>query len=446
MRNKFSNVAHSDVLKFINDIPNSSLKIPDSIKAIKRGTETNFEFNILLECQKCYEINEEIANCVSCGSLMKKVSKKNNFLIHLPLKQQIKQLLDKYFDEIIAYLNREHLEGFISDVDDSVIYKKINAKYVEVENVYSLFFSINADGAAIFNSSQGSMWPVQLYANFLPPKIRFLSENIILSTVYYGKKKPDMFKLFYTLAKEFDDLNEHLITVYKKNEFWNFRPLMLFCICDLPARAQVQAMKGPTGKFGCPFCYHEGVSIKNLAGRKTVRYVKSNEIQLRTHEETTNITHQLNGNERVDSIKGIKGINAMILFRNIDFVHSFPVDIMHNIFLGIVNDTVLIWLGKKRIPKPPYREYKIKSTVLRKRLEQRILCLKPNVEFHRKPRSIFEIGNFKASELMHLLWYYLRYCLIGILPNRVVKHFEKLSVSTYILCKEQISNSEKTTQ
>lgn len=442
VRNKLSNRAHSNVLKFVNDV-NSSLKIPNSLNAIKKCTETNFEYKILLECQNCFEINKEIPNCLCCGSPMKKDSKKNNFLVHMPLKQQIQQLLDKHFEQIIAYLNREHIEGVMSDVDDSLIYKKINSKYVEIENVFSLFFSINADGAAIFNCSKGSMWPVQLYANFLPPRIRYSSENIILSTVYYGKKKPDMFRLLHTLAKEFDDLGQNLITVFKKQVFWNFRPLLLFCITDLPARAQIQAMKGPTGKFGCPYCYHEGVPTKNLAERKTIRYVQSKEMKLRTHEETVKITQQLNGNKKLDSIKGIKGINAMILFKNIDFIHSFPIDIMHGVFLGIVNDTVQIWLGKKQIPKPAYKDYKIKSVLLRKRLEQRILKLKPTVEIHRKPRSIFEIGNFKASELMYFLWYYLRYSLVGILPNRVIKNFEKLSVSTYILCKENICESEK---
>lgn len=71
--------------------------------------------------------------------------------------------------------------------------------------------------------------------------------------------------------------------------------------------------------------------------------------------------------------------------------------------------------------------------------------LKPTIEFSRKPRSIFEVANFKATELMNLLFYYLRYCIVGILPNKVVKNFEKLSAATYILCKKEIKRSEMET-
>lgn len=187
IQNNLSNKALSDVVKFANDMPNAAINIPKN-NSLKRCIEKDFEPYILLECERCHVINKEIPKCANCDTPMKKDSKKNNFLVHFSLKKQINRLLDRYFDEIIAYINREHTQDMISDVDDGAVYKKINAKYANIKNVHSLFFSINADGAAIFNSSTGSMWPVQLYAHFLPPKIRYLKENIILSTVYYGKK------------------------------------------------------------------------------------------------------------------------------------------------------------------------------------------------------------------------------------------------------------------
>lgn len=36
------------------------------------------------------------------------------------------------------------------------------------------------------------------------------------------------------------------------------------------------------------------------------------------------------------------------------------------------------------------------------------------------------------------MFYYLRYSLIGILPTRIIKNFEKLSAAVYILCKKEI--------
>lgn len=59
------------------------------------------------------------------------------------------------------------------------------------------------------------------------------------------------------------------------------------------------------------------------------------------------------------------------------------------------------------------------------------------------PRSILDISDFKASEVMNCLWYYLRYSLVGLLDSKIVKNFEKLSAGCYILCKDRISEAEK---
>lgn len=177
--------------------------------------------------------------------------------------------------------------------------------------------------------------------------------------------------------------------------------------------------------------------IKNLSGRTTVRYTKGNHT-LRTHNEVVLISNQV-VNEHHKSYNGIKGHSPMLLFDDIDIINSVPVDIMHCVMLGIVKNLIEIWIGKKRIPAPPYREYKIKSCESRKNLEKRICAMKPHSNFQRKPRSIFEVENFKATEFMHFMWYYLRYALIGILPTRIVKNFEKLS---YKLCQKEIKKEE----
>lgn len=358
--------------------------------------------------------------------------------MYFPIEKQILHLLDRHFNEIVEHLQREHTDGVISDIDDGEILKKLKKKY---PHVHVLSLSLNTDGANVFKSSKGSLWPVQLYANFLPPKLRYLKQNIILSTIYYGKKKPDIMTLFYALASEFDKWNENVITVYKNNEFWNFKPNVSFGIFDLPAPSEVQAFKGPTGKSACPFCYHSGIPVRNLAGRTTIRYVSQPDSRARNHGETILIAQRVS-NENSESIDGVKGHCAMLLFSDIDVINSLPIDYMHGILLGLTKNLIEIWLGKKRIPTPPYGDYKIKQVASKKTLEQRILKMKPTINFSRKPRSIFEIENFKASELMYCLFYYLRYSLVGLLPTRVIKHFEKLSAATYILCKDKISTSE----
>lgn len=139
----------------------------------------------------------------------------------------------------------------------------------------------------------------------------------------------------------------------------------------------------------------------------------------------------------------MKGPSALFLFPELDVIKSFSIDYMHGIGLGVMKHLIEIWIGKKALsPKPPYSDYKIKKTEYRKILDSRILRLKPPQYVRRLPRSLDEVAHFKASELIHHMWFCLRYTLTGLLPTKIIKHFEKLSSASYILCKELISFEE----
>lgn len=128
----------------------------------------------------------------------------------------------------------------------------------------------------------------------------------------------------------------------------------------------------------------------------------------------------------------------MIMFPNIDFINSISCT---EVALSLMKDLMEIWLGKKKLPTPPYKDYKLKPNQ-RKILENRILNLKPVSSLRRKPRSIAQIYNFKASEYVLLMWFYLRYTLPGLISTKMVKHFELLSAATYILNKETVPFAE----
>lgn len=441
IKNRLSHKATSRVANLINSMPNMSIKIPSN--PIK-NVHSDINFDIIFNCENCDEIIANGFDCEQCGQNFNKNSKKNNFLVHISLERQIRRLLNLYFHEIVNYFNRERAEGVLTDVDDGTLFQEMCRKN---SKSMILGLTINADGANIYNSSRGSLWPVQLYANFLPPNIRYNSENVIVTTLYYGEKKPNMTTLLYPLAAELDSLRENPILIYKNNEIWHFVVSAFLGVFDLPARADVQGMVGPVGKYGCPFCHHPGVPIKNLSGKTTIRYIHtSTPHKLRNHSETIKFSQRILAKDfqrgEKKSLNGIKGNSALLLFDDIDIILSLPIDIMHGTYLGIMKNLIEIWIGRKKIPTPPYKHYKIKSVEHRQLLSKRIMSLKPTMNFCRKPRSIFEVGNFKASELMNYMFYYLRYCLVGILPTKVVKNFEKLSAAMYVLCQRKITTSE----
>lgn len=445
IQNKLSHEATCSVVKLLNE-HNNRIKLPESKGAIKAYAYDENEYKFFMKCLECDEMIEHDTKCTKCERLMRIDSKKNNFLVYFQLEHQIKRILERHLETIINYLNRDHESDTVTDIDDGFLYKRLRNETPKSLHIVAL--TLNVDGANIFKSSKDSLWPVQLVLNCLPPAIRYFPENIVISTLHYSRNQPCMTDLLYLLAVEIDYLNDQLISIYKNHEFHNFVPQLLLCACDLPARSKVQNFKGSNGRFGCPFCFHPGVPTANNRGRTTIRFTKHEAtLQLRTHGETLKQAQKVvttNSSKKGEdgSIYGIKGHSAILLFDDVDVIESFSIDVMHGAALGITKDLVEIWLGLKAIPAPPYQHYKIKNKRLREVLEKRINGLRPTSAFKRSPRSIFEIRHFKASELFNLLWYYLRYSIVGLLPTRIVKHFELFSAATLILRQKTIKMNE----
>lgn len=107
---------------------------------------------------------------------------------------------------------------------------------------------------------------------------------------------------------------------------------------------------------------------------------------------------------------------------------------MHCVLLGVVRKLLDLWCNTKFHKEAHYMPKK-KQDVLNKR----IMSIKPPTEITRKPRSINERADFKANELRSLLLYYLRYCLIDLIPLRFIDNFQLLSASIYMLLEQEIS-------
>lgn len=94
-----------------------------------------------------------------------------------------------------------------------------------------------------------------------------------------------------------------------------------------------------------------------------------------------------------------------------------------------------LWL-KLENHKESYYISKNKQRVL----DKRIVSIKPISEITRKPRSLIDHrADFKENELRSLSLYYLRHCLIDILLDRYITHFQLLSASIYMLLQKNIS-------
>lgn len=231
------------------------------------------------------------------------------------------------------------------------------------------------------------------------------------------------------------------ISLIRDGEIYHFLPLAMFCICDLPARSEIQQIKYVSGYYACPVCLHSGTAIKSSTGKSSyVRYVNQNKPpDIRTHEQTIEDTIECLSTEK--SVHGIKGITPLISLPEFDIIQNVLSDQMHGVFLGIVNDMIDIWLGKKNL-KNVKNGFKIAKTADRILFNNRIVQLKPYSRISRKPRSLFERSFYKAVEYKNLLWFYIHYALYGILSQAAINHFDLLSAATYTLNKPEISEKE----
>lgn len=175
-----------------------------------------------------------VTKIIGVPSVKQKQKKtKSNFIVYIPLEQQIKNCLNQHFDAIMNYMNRNRCSD-ITDFDDGNLLKSARQKQ---SNPIILSFTLNTDGAQIHNSQKNDVWPVQLIQNYLPPHLRFKSENIIVTTLYYGRAKPDVAKLLYHLSNELRQLDEEKIAFCRDGTIFHCLPRVINCSADLPARS-----------------------------------------------------------------------------------------------------------------------------------------------------------------------------------------------------------------
>lgn len=106
----------------------------------------------------------------------------------ISLEDQIKKLIQ------CGVINLPYVQNFnrnkkvcneISDVNDGKIYKKLKSKSDSF-----LTYNFSVDGLALLNNTKGSLWPILVTINEIPPTVRF--QNVLLARLWLGKKEPKL--------------------------------------------------------------------------------------------------------------------------------------------------------------------------------------------------------------------------------------------------------------
>lgn len=429
--------AMENMANIVNSTPQAAITVPNTTYKLKKKVDPNFDVVYNIKCPKCDDFTESNSNetqCVSCPQKLK--TSICSYFISLPIEPQLKKIIDDNFEEIVSYHSNMKLatdNNTVRDIHDGEQYQKVSKLYPK-SIVLSLV--VNTDGARVFNSSnKKSLWPIQIYQNYLRPSKRYIAGNVLVAALFFGEK-PNMSQIFLPLLKELKNIEQSGgICFERKQKQFLFIPLITHCVCDLPAKAAVQELNSYIGYKSCGYCHHPGVLCKkNPNDRGTVRYVRrETPDSLRTHDEFIKTYHSINSN----IIDGIKSISCLVAAKHFDLVLGFGIDYMHNVLLGVSKRFFHLWFTESNHKFAYYITKKMQEV-----LNRRIAAIKPILEISRKPGSIFEWRNYKANEIRTLLLYYLNPCLEGLLENRFIKHFQLLSSAIYTLLQESVSLEE----
>ncbi len=209
---------------------------------------------------------------------------------------------------------------------------------------------------------------------------------------------------------------EDFVSEMKKFESENFfasnekcyKILLGAVICDAPARAFVKCVKTHNSYHCCERCVQRGewcgkVILPDLAEPNRSDQSFVNQTDAIHHLDVSPLTHL-----------------------NFGMVSGFPLDYMHLICLGVVRRLISLWMQG---PSGKLSQNIVSS------ISDQLAIVRPYIskEFSRKPRSMSEFKQWKATELRQFLVYTGPVVLKSFLSKELYTNFLCLSVATRIL-------------
>lgn len=279
-----------------------------------------------VKCDKCLKTvkikSDSTKQETCCDKIL--VKTETNFFVYLPIQKQLSQTIDNNWSYIKTFDTHSATDTY-SDAHDGEILKNI-LKYYQDEDINILSLCLNVDGAKKFKSNNCSLWPIQFTLNFLPPQIRFQTQNIILGSLFYTDTdtKLDFRDYMLPLICELNELRKNSFTKTIDNDDFTFKPIITHLCVDLPAKCKILQTKQFGGYDACSYCDISGklVQVHKVDDEKRkkkrnqnqkeftqqVRYVEANgDYQLR--DETETLKKMLAASSSSSDIDGIKGKN-----------------------------------------------------------------------------------------------------------------------------------------
>ncbi|XP_053279195.1 uncharacterized protein LOC128440496 [Pleuronectes platessa] len=275
LRHNTTGVLMEDLLKLLklhsartSAVPTSKYFLEKPLAGITHQFERHHYCRVCTKYIGSSQSLEETLKCVSCSSFMtvKDSLQERHFFIHIPLKDQLKDILENQGMHDLCFCADAGTKHVINDICDGTLYQtlKNNSK----EDFLSLTF--NCDGVPVFQSSKFSIWPILCCVNEIPPESR--DKHILLCGLWFGSKKPDMSCFFKPFVEECANLSQAGFEWQHPSDqsLRHIKVHTLCCVCDAVARPLLQNFKQFNGEYGCGVCLHPGMQTRKGKGSTRV--------------------------------------------------------------------------------------------------------------------------------------------------------------------------------
>jgi hypothetical protein len=268
--------------------------------------------------------------------------------------------------------DHECKQDTIEDLFDSNRYRELLNTYITVngeQKPYKYFadwrevaLALSTDGMCPFKRRKNSCWPLILVNLNLPPEERTHTENLICIGVIPGPKSPkNLGSFLWPLVDELLQLASGVMAVdISTRKLFSLRAHLLAVFGDIPAITKLLEFVGHNGRYPCRFCLMSAIQGA-IAGGGTHLYCPLHRtyapffdplnLPLQTHKDSIHKGLEAlgapskNAQSKLATASGIKGVTALARLPSICVPSSFPIDIMHMIFINLIPQLVDLWTG-----------------------------------------------------------------------------------------------------
>lgn len=241
-----------------------------------------------------------------------------------------------------------------------------------------ILLQINIDGVPLFKSSCLELYPILALSKTLKNSAPFTVG------VFCGTGKPEPLSTFLcNFIEEVKLLRTNGIVIKGTIVTVDID----FFICDAPVRSFLKQTLGHNSSQGCDRC--------NIKGKFENHVMNFSESRIISH------SRKLDSDFYLPNSKSYIKSKSPLLELQIKLISQFPIDPMHLIYLGVVKRMLLKYYIEGKNKQQKLSRGNLKSI----NDKSKIISQHVTSDFARKPRSLFEIKRWKATEFKLFIIY-----------------------------------------